>query len=84
MRCRAMALGLHSEDLQASWVDAYCHLNEGYYLVVFSNATWALQDHFGVGPAYTTVSGKALYTAEGAPFFDGNLLVPDDLEAFDL
>lgn len=27
---------------------------------------------------------KALYTAEGAPFFDGNLLVPDDLEAFDL
>ncbi len=64
MRCRAMALGLHSEDLQASWVDAYGHLNEGYYLVVFSNATWALQDHFGVGPAYTTVSGKALYTAE--------------------
>jgi ribonuclease Z len=30
------------------------------------------------------VQRKARYTAEGAPFFDGNLLVPDDLEAFDL
>lgn len=27
---------------------------------------------------------KALYTAEGKPFFGGNLLVPDDLEEFDL
>ena len=27
----------------------YGHLNEAYYLVVFSNATWSLQDHFGIG-----------------------------------
>lgn len=59
-----MPFRLHSENLQSSWVDAYGHLNEGYYLVAFSNATWALQDHFGVGPEYTKISGKALYTAE--------------------
>ncbi|MCB1431185.1 MAG: thioesterase family protein [Alphaproteobacteria bacterium] len=59
-----MAFNLHSEHLQDSWLDAYGHLNEGYYLVVFSNATWALQDYLGVGPAYTRLSGKALYTAE--------------------
>ena len=59
-----MALRLHSQELQAAWVDAYGHLNEGYYLVVFSNATWALQDHFGIGPEYTRASGNALYTAE--------------------
>lgn len=27
---------------------------------------------------------KALYTAEGAPFFSGNLFVPEDLESFEL
>lgn len=27
---------------------------------------------------------KALYTAEGAPLFSGNLFVPEDLETFEL
>lgn len=55
---------LHAEDLQKSWLDAYEHLNEGYYMVAFSNATWAIQDHFKIGPAYTKATGNALYTAE--------------------
>jgi len=55
---------LHEEPLQRAWLDAYGHLNEAYYLVPFSNATWALQDHFGVGPAYFDATGLALYTLE--------------------
>ncbi len=35
-----------------------------YYLVPFSNASWALQDHFGIGAAYFARTGGALYTVE--------------------
>ena len=35
-----------------------------YYLVPFSNASWALQDHFGIGAAYFARSGGALYPVE--------------------
>lgn len=55
---------LHEEPLQDAWLDAYGHLNEAYYLVPFSNATWKLQDHFGVGTDYFDETGCALYTLE--------------------
>lgn len=55
---------LHEEPLQVVWLDAYGHLNEAYYLVPFSNATWKLQDHFGIGAAYFDKTGCALYTLE--------------------
>jgi acyl-CoA thioester hydrolase len=54
----------HSEPLQESWLDLYGHLNEAYYLVPFSNTTWVMQDHFGIGSAYFDASGCALYTVE--------------------
>ena len=57
-------LKLHSEYLKTEWLDAYGHMNEGYYLVAFSNATWALQDYLELGPAYTKAEGNALYTVE--------------------
>ncbi len=55
---------LHTEPLQDSWLDAYGHLNEAYYLVPFSNATWALQDQFAIGTDYFDETGCALYTLE--------------------
>lgn len=55
---------LHEEPLQNGWLDAYGHLNEAYYLVPFSNATWKLQDHFGIGTDYFDQTGCALYTLE--------------------
>ncbi|MFC2967794.1 thioesterase family protein [Acidimangrovimonas pyrenivorans] len=55
---------LHEEPLQEAWLDAYGHLNEAYYLVPFSNATWKLQDRFEIGTAYFDASGCALYTLE--------------------
>ena len=54
----------HSEPVQDSWLDHYGHLNEAYYLVPFSNTTWVLQDHFGIGTDYFDETGCALYTVE--------------------
>lgn len=57
-------LKLHRETLQAHWLDGYGHLNEAYYLVPFSNATWVMQDHFAIGIEYFKRTGCALYTVE--------------------
>ena len=57
-------LKLHSEPVREEWLDAYGHLNEAYYLVPFSNATWVLQDHFGIGVEYFEQTGGAIYTVE--------------------
>ena len=54
----------HSEPLQESCLDAYGHLNEAYYLVPFSNTTWLMQDHFGIGTDYFDATGCAIYTVE--------------------
>lgn len=55
---------LHSEPLKEEWLDAYGHLNEAYYLVPFSNATWKLQDELGIGVPYFDETSGALYTVE--------------------
>ena len=55
---------LHQEPLQDAWLDAYGHLNEAYYLVPMSNATWKLQGQFGIGTDYFDETGCALYTVE--------------------
>ena len=55
---------LHETPLREDWLDAYGHLNEAYYLVPFSDASWALQDRFGVGTEYFERTGCALYTLE--------------------
>ena len=57
-------LKLHDEPLQDAWLDAYGHLNEAYYLVPFSNATWKMQEHFGIGVPYFEDTGCAIYTVE--------------------
>ena len=54
----------HAEPMQQIWADAYGHLNESYYLVPFSNATWKMQDHFGIGTDYFDATGCAIYTVE--------------------
>ncbi len=64
MSTHTSRLKLHSEPVQDIWLDAYGHLNEAYYLVPFSNATWALQEHFAIGVAYFERTGAALYTVE--------------------
>jgi acyl-CoA thioester hydrolase len=57
-------LRLHSEPLVDEWLDIYGHLNEAYYLLPFTNTTWKLQDHFGIGGAYFDNTSCAIYTVE--------------------
>ncbi len=54
----------HSEPLRDEWLDDYGHLNEAYYLVPFTNANWAMQEHFHIGVSYYQQTGGALYTLE--------------------
>ena len=54
----------HTELIQPHWIDSYGHLNEAYYVVAFSNATWPLQDNFEIGLNYFKETGCALFTAE--------------------
>lgn len=54
----------HREELRPEWLDAYGHLNEGYYLVAFSNAAWNFLDQLEIGVAYFERTGCGMYTAE--------------------
>ena len=54
----------HTELIQSHWIDSYGHLNEAYYVVAFSNATWPLQNNFKIGLEYYKETGCALFTVE--------------------
>ncbi len=73
-------LKLHSEPLQDAWLDAYGHLNEAYYLVPFSNATWFMQDHFGIGVESFKQTGCAIYTVETHLRYLAEVKAPANLE----
>jgi acyl-CoA thioesterase FadM len=73
-------LKLHTEPLLDDWLDAYGHLNEAYYLVPFSNTTWVLQEHFGIGVAYFERTGGALYTVESHLRYLKEVRAPATLE----
>lgn len=74
------SLHLHQEPLLDAWLDAYGHLNEAYYVVPFTNATWKLQDHFGIGTAHFELTGKALYTLESHIRYVGEVRAPATLD----
>jgi acyl-CoA thioester hydrolase len=73
-------LRLHSEPLQDSWLDLYGHLNEAYYLVPFSNTTWVMQDHFGIGSEYFDKTGCAIYTVETHLRYLNDVRAPASME----
>ncbi len=70
----------HAEPMQESWADAYGHLNEAYYLLPFTNTTWIMQDHFGVGTDYFEATGCAIYTVETHLRYLSDVRAPATLE----
>jgi acyl-CoA thioesterase FadM len=46
------------------WVDYNHHLNEGFYAVIFGNASDHALEHLGFGPEYRKEQGGTFYTAE--------------------
>jgi acyl-CoA thioester hydrolase len=60
----AAPLMLHRETVQPGWVDYNNHLNDAYYVVIFSNATTSLMDHIALGPAERAATGHTIFTLE--------------------
>lgn len=48
----------------AQWVDYNGHLNDGYYMVVFSEATTALMSLIGLDEAGRKATGHSIFTLE--------------------
>ncbi|MDN5851751.1 MAG: thioesterase family protein [Actinomycetia bacterium] len=52
------------ERVQDAWIDYNGHLTEGFYAVVFGNATDAVFDAVGLDAAYREANDSSLYTVE--------------------
>ncbi|HVO01464.1 MAG TPA: thioesterase family protein [Candidatus Cybelea sp.] len=57
-------LTLHRAVVQPGWVDYNNHLNDGYYTVIFSDASTALMAHIGLGPEERARTNHTLFTLE--------------------
>ncbi len=57
-------LSLHREIVQPAYVDYNNHLNDGYYMVIFSNATTTLMDYIELGEKQRAATKCSLFTAE--------------------
>jgi acyl-CoA thioester hydrolase len=60
----ASLLTLHRFVVPAAFVDYNKHMADGYYTVIFSDATTALMAHIGLGPVERETTGRTLFTLE--------------------
>ncbi|MDY0882576.1 thioesterase family protein [Dongia soli] len=61
----AAPLSLHRAVVKPEWVDYNGHLNDAYYMVIFSQATDAFMDYIGLDDAARRATRTSLYTLEG-------------------
>ena len=52
------------QTIPPGYTDYNQHMADGYYLVVFSDATTGLMDNIGLGPAERETTGHTLFTLE--------------------
>lgn len=52
------------ERVQADWIDYNGHLNEAFYLLIFSHATDELIDRIGMDAGYREREKRSIYTLE--------------------
>jgi len=52
------------QTVPPGYTDYNQHMADGYYLVIFSDATTGLMDHIGLGPAEREATGHTLFTLE--------------------
>ncbi len=57
-------LVLHHATVDAAWVDYNGHMNEAYYVLVFSHATDDFMDFAGLDEAYREAANASVYTLE--------------------
>jgi len=61
---RQQALQIHTDTVRPEWIDYNHHMNDGYYVVAFTYATDAVQDHIGLDADYRAKTGCSIYTVE--------------------
>ncbi len=61
----AAPLSLHRAIVRKEWVDYNGHLNDAYYMVIFSQATDAFIDYIGMDDAARRATKTSIYTLEG-------------------
>ncbi len=57
-------LHLHGDRVRPEWLDYNGHMNETFYLLVFSQATDEFMDHIGMEDATRQRTGTTIYTLE--------------------
>ena len=57
-------LRLHRDRVQPDWLDYNGHMNEAYYVLVFSRATDAFMDLIGMDEANRVATETSIYTLE--------------------
>ncbi len=57
-------LRLHRDKVRPEWLDYNGHMNETFYLLVFSQATDAFMDHIGMADADRRRTNQSIYTLE--------------------
>jgi len=58
------SLSIYQTKVKPEWIDYNDHMNDGYYVVAFTVATDAVQDHIGLDEAYRKSTNCTLYTVE--------------------
>ena len=61
---KAAPLRLWKESILPEWLDYNGHLNEAYYVLIFSHATDAFMSHIGLEPDAEKRKENSLYTLE--------------------
>lgn len=57
-------LCLYRTAVRAEWLDYNGHMNEAFYVLIFSDATDAFMDYTGQDDAYRKRTGHTIYTLE--------------------
>ncbi len=57
-------LRLYSDRIRPEWIDYNGHMNEAFYLLIFSRATDAFMAHIGMDPRSPAIEEASLYTLE--------------------
>ena len=62
-------LSLHHTTVESGWVDYNGHMNEAYYVLVFSHATDGFMDFAGMDEVHREAENASLYTLESHIFY---------------
>jgi acyl-CoA thioester hydrolase len=72
-------LQLHSEVVQADWIDYNGHMNLAYYLLIFDHATDAFLDYIGINAKFREANHSSTFAAELHITYEKEVNLNDDV-----